>query len=124
MTRIKRLQEFLDEQQYVRQDQSKLSRWQRFVHFVALVFRSFRRNKAPVRASALAYTTLLALIPVLALVVSVTTGLIQKKDAQRSQTIQNLVDKLIDTVAPQLNLMPKGDAEDAAVSRATVVKNI
>lgn len=124
MTRIKRLQEFLDEQQYVRQDHEKMSRWQRFLHFAALVFRSFRRNKAPVRASALAYTTLLALIPMLALVVSVTTGLIQKQDEQSSQTIQNLIDKLIDTAAPQLNLISKGDAEEAAVSRATVVKRI
>jgi membrane protein len=122
--RIKRIQEFLDEQQYVKQDHSKMSRGNRLAHFWALVIRSFRKNRGPVRAAALAYTTLLALIPVLALIVSVSTALIQSRDEQSAQTIQNLVDKLITTAAPQLNLMEKADPEESAIKRASVVKSI
>jgi membrane protein len=122
--RIKRIQEFLDEQKYVKQDHDKMSRSNRIAHFWALVVRSFVKNRAPVRASALAYTTLLALIPILALVVSVTSALIQKNDAQSAQTMQKLVDKLITTAAPQLNLMEKADPEQTAVKRATIVENI
>jgi hypothetical protein len=47
---------------------SDLSSWHKFAHFWVLVGRSFSRNRCPVRASALAYATVLALIPMLALV--------------------------------------------------------
>ena len=59
------------------------SRWHRFVHFWVLVWRSFARNRCPVRASALAYATLLALIPMLAVVVSITSSLLKQEGEDR-----------------------------------------
>jgi hypothetical protein len=43
----------------------------RFLHFWGLVGRFFWRNRCQVRASALAYTTLLALVPLLAVSLTV-----------------------------------------------------
>jgi membrane protein len=96
------------------------SRGWRFAHFWVLVLRSFQRNRGPVRASALAYTTLLALIPVLAVAVSVSTSVL-KNDTQR---INSLLDRLVKNVAPQLNLIQQGDAEEAALNQAAVVQKI
>jgi membrane protein len=59
------------------------SRWHRLVHFWVQVWRSFVRNRCPVRASALAYATLLALIPMLAVVVSVTSTFLKKEGEDR-----------------------------------------
>ena len=121
--RIKKIQEFLDEKDMVKHDQGKVPWGRRVAHFWVLVFRSFQRNRGPVRAASLAYTTLLALIPTLALVVSVTTAFLQnQKEGQ--DVIQKLLDQFINTAAPQLNLIPSGDEEEASISRAEVVKNI
>ncbi|HWQ93498.1 MAG TPA: YhjD/YihY/BrkB family envelope integrity protein, partial [Clostridia bacterium] len=60
-----------------------LTRLQKFAHFWVLVGRSFVRNRCPVRASALAYATLLALIPMLAVVVSVTSTFLKKEGEDR-----------------------------------------
>jgi membrane protein len=57
----------------------RMGRWHRFAHFWVLVWRSFSRNRCPVRASALAYATLLALIPMLAVVMSVTSTFLKKE---------------------------------------------
>jgi membrane protein len=59
------------------------SKWRRFVHFWVLVGTSFTRNRLPVRASALAYATLLALIPMLAVVVSITSTFLKKEGEDR-----------------------------------------
>ena len=62
---------------------TELSRWQRFARFWIVVGRSFARNRCPVRASALAYATVLALIPMLAVVMSISSALL-KKEGPRS----------------------------------------
>ena len=41
-------------------------RFERLVHFWVLVCKSFTRNRCPIRAAALSYSSLLALIPLLA----------------------------------------------------------
>src|SRR5262245_40627613 len=61
--------DFLDEKALATVNRAQLSRLHKFAHFWLLVVRSFSRNRCPVRASALAYTTLLALIPTLFLAV-------------------------------------------------------
>ncbi len=58
-------------------------KWQKFVHFWVLVGRSFNRNRCPIHASALAYTTLLALIPMLAVVISITSSFLKKQGEER-----------------------------------------
>ncbi|HWN95261.1 MAG TPA: YhjD/YihY/BrkB family envelope integrity protein, partial [Methylomirabilota bacterium] len=64
-----------------------------------------RRNRCPVRAASLAYTTLLALVPLLAVVVSVTTSMLQK---QGEEPVQKLISQLVDYAAPALDLEARG----------------
>lgn len=80
---------------------------QRCVHFWALVWRSFSRNRCPMRATALAYGTLLALIPVLAVVVSVTSSLLKKQGEERvDQFIDGMVSSLIPVASVSPNAAP------------------
>lgn len=97
------------------------SRAHRLAHFCLLVFKSFSRNRCPVRASALAYTTLLALVPLLAVVVSVTTSMLQKRG---EEPIQQLIDRMVDYVAPALDLEARADEDSESLSREKVVKQI
>jgi len=59
--------------------EAEFNRLERFAHFWVLVTKSFVRNRCPVRAAALSYTTLLALIPLLAVTISVTSGLLKNQ---------------------------------------------
>ena len=77
--------------------QASLSRFYKFVHFWVLVWKSFTRNRCPVRASALAYASLLALIPMLAVVVSVTSSLLKKEGEQH---IDDFIVKFVASVIP------------------------
>jgi membrane protein len=75
---------------------SNLTRLERFAHFWVLVWNSFVRNRCPVRASALSYTTLLALIPTLAVAMSITSVLLKDEGREQIQTfLRNFVDKMI-----------------------------
>ena len=74
-----------------------LSKLEKFVHFWVLVGKSFVRNRCPVRASALSYTTLLALIPMLAVAVSVTSSLLKNEGQDR---IYQIIDNLVTSVMP------------------------
>lgn len=103
------------------------SRAHRFAHFWLLVGKSFKRNRGPVRSAALAYTTLLALVPMLAVAVSISTSMLQKRG---SEQIEELINKLVDYVAPALDLEARDQGEDeplkgaAPNGREQVVKQI
>ena len=72
-------------------------RAERFVLFCALVTRQFIRYRCFVRASALSFSTLLALIPLLAVALSVTSSLLNpKQEAELAQ----FVEKIVSSVAP------------------------
>lgn len=87
------------------------ARLQHFGHFCVCTVKNFLHNRCAVRASALAYTTLLALIPLLAVVVSVTTSLLKKEG---EKPIAEFIDKMVGSIAPELNLEVKaGDGADA-----------
>jgi membrane protein len=113
--------DFLEEKGIESADRFQSAWWRRACHFWLMVVKSFWRNRCPVRASALAYTTLLALIPVLAIAVSVTTSLLQSRG---EKPIRELIDYLVVNVAPALSLeMRQGDAA-AASKRDEVVTKI
>jgi membrane protein len=81
--------------------EGEFSRLERFAHFWALAVRSFVRNRCPVRAAALSYTSLLALIPLLAVAISVTSSLLKKEGEEK---IYQAIDKLVSTVMPPATL--------------------
>jgi membrane protein len=79
---------------------ASLTKFERFVHFWVLVGRSFVRNRCPVRAAALSYTTLLALIPMLAVVMSVASIVLKETGKDRIRVfIETFVDSMVPTIA-------------------------
>lgn len=102
-------------------EQPERHSWKDFAHFWLLVFKSFVRNRCPVRAAALAYTTLLAIIPVLAVAASIAIAFLQK-DAER--TIRNLIDRGVAYVAPSLDLEVKTEEVQASGGREMVAAKI
>lgn len=79
----------------------EFNRLERFVHFWTLVGKSFVRNRCPVRAAALSYASLLALIPLLAVAISVTSIFLKNEGEQK---IYQAVDRLVSSVMPPARL--------------------
>lgn len=77
--------------------EKEYSRLHRFLHFWVLVGKSFNRNRCPLRASALSFTTLLALIPMLAVAISVTSALLKKEGEDE---IYHFVDNMVSAMVP------------------------
>ena len=110
---------------------TEFSNWQKFAHFWVLVWRSFTRNRCPVRASALAYVTVLALIPMLAVAVSISSALLkQEGEDQIDQFIVKLVGSLtsatmVDTnsAGTATNLTVEGVAISGLTNPASAVTN-
>ena len=98
--------------------ESSLNHFERFVHFWVLVCRSFLRNRCPVRASALSYTTLLALIPMLAVAISITTLFLKSEGEER---IRHFIHSFVDSVAPTPDrVMEKASVETLATTNLSV----
>src|SRR5213083_1664862 len=106
VSRVKKFQAeaqaLLDEQGMVLVDEARLHPLQKLIHFWVLVGKSFVRNRCPVRASALAYTTLLALIPLLAVGLGVSTTLLNSSKEKTAE----LISKVVEGLAPQLDQVP------------------
>jgi membrane protein len=75
----------------------EFNRLERFAHFCVLVGKSFVRNRCLIRASALSYTTLLAMIPLLAVAVSVTSSLLK---TQGETQIYAAIDRVVSYIMP------------------------
>lgn len=95
--------EALDDAALARRREQELTRLQRFLHFWALVARSFVRNRCPVRASALAYFSLLALVPMLAVVIGITSTFLKH---QGEKPIEAFVARLVESVTPAAQPAP------------------
>ena len=81
--------------------------WKRCLYFCLIVYRGFTKNRCFVRSTALSYATLLALVPMLALVASITAGLLKTQSGE--EQIANYTEKAISYVVPQLNLLGNQD---------------
>lgn len=89
------------------------SRLKRFVHFWVMVWKSFSRNRCPVRASALAYATLLTLIPMLAVVMSITSTFLKKEGEERiDQFISKMIGSVTTVAKPPATTPPNTDQNE------------
>ncbi|HEX9046642.1 MAG TPA: YhjD/YihY/BrkB family envelope integrity protein, partial [Verrucomicrobiae bacterium] len=95
-------------------------RLERFAHFWALVVRQFLRHRCLVRASALSYSTLLALIPLLAIALGITSSWLKDTDQAK---LDQFVEKMVAGVTPAANvptnLISSGPVSVQAASHAT-----
>lgn len=90
-------------------DETGLSRWRQSLNFWVMVYRNFTRNRCPVRASALAYASLLALVPMLAVVLSVSSSLLK---SQGEKQIEVFIEKIVAGVTPDADIaMEENDVE-------------
>jgi membrane protein len=96
--------------------EGEFNRLERFAHFCVLVAKSFNRNRCPARAAALSYATLLALIPMLAVAISVSSGLLK---TQGEEKIYGAIDKLVSHIVPPASL-----DTNAPVTAANVVADV
>jgi membrane protein len=95
--------------------EGEFGRLERFAHFWVLVGKSFVRNRCPVRAAALSYATLLALIPMLAVAISVTSSLLKTEGEEK---IYAAIDKLVSNVMPPAALNTNGAAVSLSLGPA------
>lgn len=79
-------------------DEEHLSALEAFIRFWGLTVKSFVRNRVPVRAAALAYSSLLALVPMLALVLSMAFGFLRGEEGQKQ--IEVFIHHIVEAVAP------------------------
>lgn len=123
------LRDLLDDTAFLTPRLKPFSRLHRFLHFWVMVGRSFSRNRCPARAAALAYTTLLALIPVIFVVVSVSTSILRQEGGQR---VNHFIDHLLVSITPPVkesgsstNAVPnKTNAIPAETNQATTQTNL
>jgi membrane protein len=105
--------------------ENEFNRLERFAQFWALVGKSFIRNRCFIRASALSFSTLLALIPLLAVAISVTSSLLKTQGEERiEQFVQEFVNSVmppatIETNAPDENLNFPNAANSTGEAAAT-----
>jgi membrane protein len=98
-------------------------RLERFVHFWALVTRQFLRHHCLVRASALSYATLLALIPLLVVALSVTSSLLTgKSEEQLTQFVVRTVSSITPEATLPANSAASGDS--SAATNAEVARSL
>lgn len=81
--------------------EAETPRLHQFVHFWVLLGKSFVRNRCPIRASALSFTTLLAMIPMLAVAVSIANSMLKEKGEEQ---IFQYVEKFVSVVVPPASL--------------------
>lgn len=79
------------------------SRLRRSLQFWVVVGRGFTRNRCPVRASALAYSSLLAFIPLFAVVIGIATGVLKGE----KERIRENIDVVLTNLIPQIKENPE-----------------
>jgi membrane protein len=85
--------------------EGRAGKWHRFAHFWLMVWRSFERNRCLIRASALAYVTLLSIIPMLAVVMSITSTFLKQEGEDR---IDLFINQMVASLTPSAALGTNG----------------
>ena len=106
------IQEILDER--VLDAQTHFTRTHRFAHFWIMVWKSFNRNRCPSRAAALSYTTILALVPMLAVAIGITSSLL-KEDGERR--INDLIVNVVSRMTPPAKADSNGHGSQTTPKR-------
>lgn len=86
--------------------------WWRCLVFWRNVLRRFEARGGFIHASSLSYTSLVGMIPVLAVGLSVATSFMVKEGDEGRAQVQEWIEKMIQTVAPMLDLEVLDDATD------------
>ena len=122
MSRFKRLvtgaQQTWEDHAYAVADEEKLSAPEAFVHFWVLTVRSFVRNRVPVRAAALAYSSLLALVPMLALVLTIGLGFL--RGDQGAKHLDLMIQQIVGAVVPSAEGTESAQRETVAKLKSFV----
>jgi membrane protein len=95
--------------------------WRRLrslTQFVYLTVLGFNANRCPLRAAALCYTTLLALVPLLAVALVLAKGFVRDSVANAAP---QLLDSLVAWLAPQLEVLPTSGTNAAVVAGQVTV---
>lgn len=93
----------------------------RIFYFCIMVYRSFTNNRCFVRATALSYATLLALVPMLALIISISAGLLKTESGE--QQITKYTSWAISFAVPQLNLLGNEKMAEEGISEDQLDKD-
>jgi membrane protein len=101
--------------------QSLFSKLRTALQFLLLVWRGFIENRCPIRAAALSYTTLLALVPLLAVVLSVSKNLLHDTSAD---LVPKLMDRVVAMAAPDLGKASPGAQQEAVAKIQSFIDNI
>lgn len=97
--------------------EARFTRLTRFFHFWVMVWRSVERNRLFVRASGLAYMTLLSLIPMLAVAVIITSSFLKKEGEDR---IDQFIVQFVASVTPPDLLTNKPESATPTVTTEEV----
>lgn len=109
----------------VAEQEHRLNWSQRLVHFWWLVGQNFLRNRGPARAASLAYTTLLALVPLLAVSISVAVLFLPRDEDKQKRELFLMIDSAVEKFAPTLGVASDaGDSIDAMSHRKQLADKI
>jgi len=88
----------------IAEHEHRLSWAQRFLHFWILAGQNFLKNRGPARAASLAYTTLLALVPLLAVSISVAALFLPRDEAKQKEELVTWINAAVEKFAPSIGV--------------------
>lgn len=89
----------------IAEHEHQLSWAQRSVHFWLLVGQNFLKNRGPARAASLAYTTLLALVPLLAVSLSVAVLFLPRDEKEQKKELVGWINLAVEKLAPSIGVI-------------------